>query len=334
MHPQIASSDTAFSCLFAPPEPGSTIGNTEQEQVAWCVQPRNNARIIPDGTLQSVHFVKTPLYWQIHGYGDFTSMNIAYGDTGGELDPHGATGDGNPIGGNVTTNATGSDVSYEEWMNYISFDQFCLRICIAENSTYSAANECQHTIDEMGCYWVMPGDYTNNTFTECDGDSAYPPGWYPQKDGSVSTFQQRYTGTATSGGVTNLWTIGVLTTPQAAFSTPATSNCKTFSSVSNGIPTQALTSGAFFTYTSGMTFDNVASNTPKTAAGAGASGAADGSSAGGSNGGSAAGGDSTAVGAKASGSGALSFTGKNYGSTVAVGFTVFSVIIGASAIML
>ena len=40
-------------------------------------------------------------------------------DEGGELDPHGATGDGNPIGGNITCNATGQDVSYQEWMKYV-----------------------------------------------------------------------------------------------------------------------------------------------------------------------------------------------------------------------
>ena len=79
-------------------------------------EPRNNARVIPDGTITSAHFVKTPLYWQIQGAGDLTKLNIKDGDQGGELDPHGAEGTGNPIGGNVTTNATGSDVHYEEWM--------------------------------------------------------------------------------------------------------------------------------------------------------------------------------------------------------------------------
>ncbi len=102
--------------MFAPPEPNSVIGETEELEVAWCVQPRNNARVIPDGTLTAVHFVKTPLYWQIQGLGDLTKLNIQANDMGGELDPHGATGNGNPVGGNVTTNATGSDVSYEEWM--------------------------------------------------------------------------------------------------------------------------------------------------------------------------------------------------------------------------
>lgn len=55
------------------------------------------------------------------GYGDLTKLNIPFGDYGGELDPHGAEGLGNPIGGNVTSNRTGSDVNYEEWMVSISF---------------------------------------------------------------------------------------------------------------------------------------------------------------------------------------------------------------------
>lgn len=42
--------------------------------------------------------------------------------------------------------------------SYMSYNQFCIRICTAENSTYSAAIECQHTLDEMGCNWVMPGE--------------------------------------------------------------------------------------------------------------------------------------------------------------------------------
>ena len=49
-------------------------------------------------------------------WGDFTKMNVAEGDMGGELDPHGATGNGNPVGGNVTSNISGEDVHYEEWM--------------------------------------------------------------------------------------------------------------------------------------------------------------------------------------------------------------------------
>lgn len=56
-------------CLFGPPEagPDSLIGNVEPIVVAYCSLARNGARIIPDGTLQSAHFIKTPMYVQIQG---------------------------------------------------------------------------------------------------------------------------------------------------------------------------------------------------------------------------------------------------------------------------
>ncbi|KAJ9118652.1 hypothetical protein QFC22_003872 [Naganishia vaughanmartiniae] len=224
-------------CLFAPPEPGATIGDTEADVVAFCTINRNNARVIPDGVLKAVHFVKTPLYVQVQGWGDFSKLGVAAGDQGGELDPHGATGEGNPVGGNVTSNVTGSDVPYQEWMSFMSATQFCLRICISENTTYSAALECQHTLDLMGCEWVMPGDYTENSFTSCDGDAAYPPGIYPQSDGSTSTFAQRYSYTDAAGATQYG---GDTVTPVAPYSTPATSNCQTFTSVGNGIASLAL----------------------------------------------------------------------------------------------
>ena len=41
-----------------------------------------------------MHFVQTPDYVQITGVGDLTKLNIPAGDDGGELDPHGADGNG------------------------------------------------------------------------------------------------------------------------------------------------------------------------------------------------------------------------------------------------
>lgn len=72
-------------CLWGPPEGGSTIGDTERVEVAWCTRGDKGARVIPDGTLQGVHFVKTPEYVQVTGVGDFTKINIAAGDAGGEV---------------------------------------------------------------------------------------------------------------------------------------------------------------------------------------------------------------------------------------------------------
>lgn len=101
-------------CLFAPKDPNSVIGDVEHNVVAYCTKPRNNARLIPDGTIKSAQFLKTPTYVQVSGWWDGTRLNIQNGDNGGELDPHGATGEGNPVGGNVTTAVpTGNDVFYE-----------------------------------------------------------------------------------------------------------------------------------------------------------------------------------------------------------------------------
>ena len=80
---------------------------------------------------------------------------------------------------------------------------------------------------------LTPRSYTDNSFTECDADSAYPPGIFVS-GGVTSTFAQRYTGTYTQGGSTGVFTVGQTVTPQAPQSTPASSNCITYSTISNG----------------------------------------------------------------------------------------------------
>ncbi len=82
-------------CLWAPPYVG-TIGDTERVGVAWCTKSGRGTRTIPNGSLKGIHFVKTPDYVQITGVGDFTKINIPKNDGGGEYDPHGADGNGNP----------------------------------------------------------------------------------------------------------------------------------------------------------------------------------------------------------------------------------------------
>ncbi|KAG7085464.1 hypothetical protein E1B28_003025 [Marasmius oreades] len=230
-------------CLWAPPNP-EVIGNSEAYEVAWCTKARNNARVIPDGTFTGLSMVKTDFYIQIMGYGDFTKINLMPGDFGGELDPHGAEGLGNPVGGNITVNINGEDKNVEEWMSYISYSQFCFRACINSNSTYSAAAMCEHKLDVMGCNFVMPGNYGfNGTFETCDADVAYPPGWYPSVVGGQTTysqFQQYWTGVV--GAQT--FTVGDTVTPQSVAFTPSSSNCKTTSTIGNGIPLSLLTAGA------------------------------------------------------------------------------------------
>ncbi|KAJ7792070.1 hypothetical protein B0H14DRAFT_3115270 [Mycena olivaceomarginata] len=63
----------------------------------------------------------------ITGVGDFTKINIRGGDSGGELDPHGADSNGNPVGGLVFGNTLGSALQYHEWTSFISDTEFCFR---------------------------------------------------------------------------------------------------------------------------------------------------------------------------------------------------------------
>ncbi|TBU28064.1 hypothetical protein BD311DRAFT_739549 [Dichomitus squalens] len=211
-------------CLFAPPNPGasSTIGDTERIEVAWCVQGGHGTRVIPDGTITGAHFVQTPDYVQVTGVGDFTKINIPQGDEGGELDPHGADGNGNPIGGLVFSNAFGSVTQMHEWTNFMAYNEFCIRACKGPN----AAALCQHIYDVMGCDWNMPGDYSAGSFDSCHGDSGEPMGVY-----GTSTFHQ-----------------GQPSTPDA-HPAPPKSQCQQANTIANGVtistpPVSASTTSA------------------------------------------------------------------------------------------
>lgn len=99
---------------------------------------------------------------------------------------------------------------------------------------------CEHELDIMGCQFVMPGDYTNNSFTSCDGEPAVPPGLYPLPGGGTSTFRQAFTYTANGETIR----LGQTVTPAAPFSTPATSNCVTTSTIGNGLAVAQATQSA------------------------------------------------------------------------------------------
>jgi len=191
-------------CLWAPPQVG-TIGDTERDEVAWCTRSGRGTRLIPDGTLTGVHFVQTPDYVQWTGQGKFTNINIPSGDEGGELDPHGADGNGNPVGGLVYGNTFSASLQYHEWTSFISDTEFCFRACTGPN----AAENCQHIYDVMGCFWNMPANYDAGTFESCLGDDDLPMGVY---------------GTST-------WFQGVSPTPPA-HPAASSSNCKTVPTVS------------------------------------------------------------------------------------------------------
>ncbi|KAG9039871.1 hypothetical protein FS837_000897, partial [Tulasnella sp. UAMH 9824] len=165
-------------CIWAPPYSdghNATIGETERGEVAYCLKDGYGTRLIPDGTILGAHWVQTPDYVQITGIGDFTKIGIPKGDSGGELDPHGADGNGNPIGGLVFGNSYGKMMQYQEWTNFMSDTEFCIRAC---KPGPKAAGLCQHIYDVMGCGWNMPGNYDTGYFESCLGDTGEPMGVY------------------------------------------------------------------------------------------------------------------------------------------------------------
>ncbi|KIM63507.1 hypothetical protein SCLCIDRAFT_8808 [Scleroderma citrinum Foug A] len=209
-------------CLWAPPKPNSTIGNTEAEEVAWCTKPGHGTRLIPDGALQGVQVIKTPDYIQIAGFIDQTQINLTPDDYGGELDPHGADLRGNPLGGLMYSNAfpgsDGNNNSYQQiidWTNFMGGHAFCIKVC--DPAGKNAPAYCQNIYDRLGCAYNAPNNAKNGTFEVCDGDDMTPPGVY------------------VSGGVTQTYfqppeSLGPITTVPYTPVVPSSSNCVQYSS--------------------------------------------------------------------------------------------------------
>jgi hypothetical protein len=211
-------------CLFAPPEPNTTIGDSEGIEVAWCTKQGHGTRLIPEGTLQGVQLVQSPGYIQIVGFIDQTKLNMAAGDYGGELDSGGQDGRGNPIGGLVYSNGfpsnNGNNATYQQgkhWTYFMGGGAFCAKIC--DDTQPNAEALCQHIYDRIGCAYNAPSNAQNGTFVVCKGDDMTPVGQY------------------VSNGVTMTWTqpaaetdpIGVVPyTPTPA----ASSECVTYTSAS------------------------------------------------------------------------------------------------------
>lgn len=209
-------------CLWAPVKRNSEVGDQEEDMVAFCTKSGYGTRLIPDGTLKSAYFVKTDSFVQVTGYGDFTSMNIRAHDEGGELDPHGATGAGNPPGGLVFTRSrTGREgewVQLKEWNNFMSATEYSIRACWGPNAT----SLCPHVYDEMGSEYNEPARYRPGTFEDCDGETGSSPGVY-----GTSTFHQ-----------------GMSVTP-SAHRPGASSNCVRYNTVRNGMAPKPLYTDVF-----------------------------------------------------------------------------------------
>ncbi|GAA5895426.1 uncharacterized protein JCM6883_001503 [Sporobolomyces salmoneus] len=228
-------------CLWAPPNPNSEIGETEAEEVAWCTSSGHGARIMPEGTIHSAHMLVTPHYTQITGTGDFTKLNVRAGDSGGELDPHGADGTGNPRGGLVY--AQGAQI--QEWNSFISDSEFCIRVC--PTSDPDSWQWCQHIYDIQGCSWNQPGNYGDG-FDTCQGDSTeYPPGLYPDGNGGTSTYYQSQGAAPTghpAGASSNCQAVATVGGQGAAFAAAPTTTSASSSSTMSSVPPSSSSSSS------------------------------------------------------------------------------------------
>ncbi|KAH7926371.1 hypothetical protein BV22DRAFT_1063116 [Leucogyrophana mollusca] len=217
-------------CLWAPPKPDSTIGDTEGQEVAWCTKPGHGTRLIPQGALSGVQYIKTPNYIQIVGYMDQTKLNMAAGDYGGELDPHGADLRGNPLGGLMYSNAfpsnNGNNGSYQQvidWTNFMGGNFFCIKVCDPAGSNQQAL--CQNIYDRLGCEYNAPNNAQDGTFEVCQGDDMSPVGVYTSGTATMTYFQPPES-------------LGPITSVPYTPVVPSSSNCVTYQSAQlfSGLP--------------------------------------------------------------------------------------------------
>ncbi|TDL25847.1 hypothetical protein BD410DRAFT_819875 [Rickenella mellea] len=199
-------------CMWSSDQPNDTVGESEAREVAWCTTPGHGTRVIPPGTITGAQWLYAKDYVQVVGFLDQSKVNLNPTDMGGELDPHGADEQGNPLGGIVFTNAFGvnsqqfqSQVSSNnlagsqtftqviEWIDFIGSGMFCLKMCNPDNP--NAPQLCQHIYDEIGCTYNALANYgaINGTFQVCDSDDMTPPGVFTQ-NGQVTTWFQPQAG--------------------------------------------------------------------------------------------------------------------------------------------
>lgn len=227
-------------CLWGPPEYGKTVGDIEGIMVAWCTKPGHGTRLIPEGALKGVQWIKTPGYIQAAGFIDQTQINLFANDSGGEMDPHGADLRGNPMGGLVYTDQWGGSVPQQapQWHNFIGNGKFCFKACdLRDPANYDL---CENRLDRMGCEYNAPNEAKVGVFESCLGDNQLVPGIYTGPDGVTSSYVQPWEGN--------------FTIPYEAVM-PASSSCTTFSSAAiyTGLPAASTTASASQATSSGLT---------------------------------------------------------------------------------
>ncbi|KAJ7838962.1 hypothetical protein B0H13DRAFT_1911511 [Mycena leptocephala] len=205
-------------CIWGSPDPNGQIGDVEAKVVSYCTNPQWGGRPIPAGGIHGIQFMRTSAYIQIVGFIDSTALGLSPTDTGGELDPHGADLQGNPLGGVVYSLDTHfspdggkTPGQVHNWNLFVGNGLFCFKACF---NSITSPDYCENRYDLVGCDYNMPNALQNDTYLDCQGDLQTPVGTY------------------VTNGQTLTWSMPdpLTTSPPYNPVVPSSSGCTTFSS--------------------------------------------------------------------------------------------------------
>jgi hypothetical protein len=177
-------------CLWGSPDANGAIGDVEAKVVAYCTKPYHGTRLIPPGAITGLQWVRTSAYIQAVGFIKNSGIGLSDTDSGGELDPHGADLQGNPLGGvvysNGTTDSDGHNLAQVfNWNTFVGGGQFCFKACF---NSVASPDYCENRYDLIGCNYNMPNAAQDGQFLECDSDLQDPAGIFTGANGVVSTY--------------------------------------------------------------------------------------------------------------------------------------------------
>ena len=112
-------------------------------------QAGHGARLMPAGTIKGLKVIQTSKWVSFVGNIDLKKVDInGYKDGGGELDPFGATNQGNPVGGLVYSSFFGGSASnprqVDVWHTFLEDSDFCFRMCNPDLSHDDQIKYCPH----------------------------------------------------------------------------------------------------------------------------------------------------------------------------------------------
>ena len=135
--------------IWCSPTPNGSIGDKEAKVIAYCTQNTHGACPIPFGAITGLP-VHPPLMSKLLDSSITLTLSCPSTDSGGELDPHGADLQGDPLGGVVYSNATsdstdGSLVHLNVFVGRLW--AFLLKNC---DNSITSPDHCLNTYDLVG----------------------------------------------------------------------------------------------------------------------------------------------------------------------------------------